>query len=339
MTELPRPIRRPRRMRRTPALRGLIRETTLEPRQLVLPVFIIDGENESEPIDAMPGQARRTIDLTIRACEEAMTLGVKSFALFPAVDPKLKTTTAEEAVRPDNLVCRCLRAMRTELPEACLITDVALDPYSSLGHDGLVSDQGVILNDETVDVLAEMSVLHAQMGAHIVAPSDMMDGRVMGIRTALDSAGFTDVAILSYTAKYASSFYGPFRDALESAPVDAPNVPKNKKTYQMDPANVREAIIEMLLDEEEAADMLMVKPALPYLDIIARLRDASDLPIAAYHVSGEYAMIKAGAERGWLDEQACMTESLLAIARAGADIIFTYAAVDYARWRAESADD
>jgi porphobilinogen synthase len=222
------------------------------------------------------------------------------------------------------------------VPEACVVTDIALDPYSSLGHDGLVSDQGVVLNDETVDILAAMAVLHAQAGADMVAPSDMMDGRVGAIRAALDDAGETDTAILSYTAKYASSFYGPFREALDSAPVDAPNVPRDKQTYQMDPANTREASIEAMLDEAEGADILMVKPALPYLDVIARLRATADLPIAAYHVSGEYAMVKAAAEKGWLNERACMTEALLGIARAGADVIFTYAALDYARWWRES---
>jgi porphobilinogen synthase len=211
-------------------------------------------------------------------------------------------------------------------------TDVALDPYSSVGHDGLVSPDGVVLNDETLEMLAGMSVVHAQSGADMVAPSDMMDGRVAAIRSALDAAGETHVAILSYTAKYASALYGPFREALDSAPVAAPDVPGDKKTYQMDPANVREALIEARLDEDEGADILMVKPALPYLDVIRRLREVTDLPVAAYQVSGEYAMIKAAAERGWLDERQSMTEALLGIARAGADVIFTYAALDYARW-------
>jgi porphobilinogen synthase len=229
-----------------------------------------------------------------------------------------------------------VRAIKTALPEAYVVTDIALDPYSSDGHDGLVSDQGVVLNDETVEVLAAMAVLHARAQADMVAPSDMMDGRIGAIRKALDTAGHTEVAILSYTAKYASSLYGPFREALDSAPVEAPNVPRDKKTYQMDPANGREAAIEALLDEEEGADILMVKPALPYLDVISRVRAQSALPIAAYHVSGEYAMIKAAAQRGWLDERAGMTEALVSIARAGADVIFTYAALEYARWWRES---
>ncbi|UCD75159.1 MAG: porphobilinogen synthase [Phycisphaerales bacterium] len=335
MTEnhpLPRPERRPRRLRRTEVIRSLVRETILPPQKLVLPLFLIDGENIAQPIDAMPGRCRLSIDKAIDECAEAMKLGVGAFALFPAIDPALKTPRAEHGLDESNLLCRAVKALREALPDACLITDIALDPYSSLGHDGLVSAEGEILNDETVDILAQMAVLHGQVGADIVAPSDMMDGRVGGIRAALDQAGQEKVAILSYTAKYASSFYGPFREALDSAPVDAPNVPKDKKTYQMDPANVREARIEMVLDEMEAADIIMVKPALPYLDVISQLREHSDLPIAAYHVSGEYAMIKAAAERGWLDERACMTESLTAIARAGADIIFTYAALDYARW-------
>jgi porphobilinogen synthase len=280
----------------------------------------------------MPGHARLSPDLIIERCREAMSLGVGAFALFPAVDPALKTPDAGEAVNPDNLLCRTVRAVKESVPTACVVTDIALDPYSSMGHDGLVSDDGVILNDKTVDVLAEMALLHARCGADIVAPSDMMDGRVGAMRIALDRAGQTEVAILSYTAKYASGFYGPFREALDSAPVEAANVPRDKKTYQMDPANSREASIEAVLDEQEGADILMVKPALPYLDVISRLRAITDLPVAAYHVSGEYAMVKAAAERGWLDERACMTEALLGIARAGADLIFTYAALDYARW-------
>jgi porphobilinogen synthase len=263
-------------------------------------------------------------------------VGVGAFALFPAIDPALKTRDAREAVNPDNLLCRAVRALKRELPAAFAITDVALDPYSAVGHDGLVAG-GVILNDETVDVLAEMSVVHAAAGADMVAPSDMMDGRVAAIRTALDAVGHTHVGILSYTAKYASGFYGPFRQALDSAPVAAPDVPPNKKTYQMDPANAREALVEARLDEAEGADVLMVKPALPYLDVITRMRAVTDLPIAAYHVSGEYAMVKAAAQRGWLDERQGMTECLVAIARAGADLILTYAALEYARWAREDS--
>jgi porphobilinogen synthase len=297
----------------------------------VLPLFVVDGENVAQPIGAMPGQARLSIDRVIARCTEALDLGVGAFALFPAIDPSRKTPDAREALESENLLCRTVRALKAELPNACVVTDIALDPYSSLGHDGLVS-KGTVLNDETVELLATMAVLHAEAGADIVAPSDMMDGRVAAIRAALDTAGATHVAIISYTAKYASAFYGPFREALDSAPVDAEDVPQDKKTYQMDPANAREATTEAMLDADEGADMLMVKPALPYLDIIHRLRMNTELPIAAYHVSGEYAMLKAAAANGWLDEEASMTEALLGIARAGADVIFTYAALDYARW-------
>ena len=327
---------RPRRMRRSDTIRRLVRETTLTPDHLVLPQFVIDGDNRDEPIAAMPGRSRLSINRTIAECQEAMSLGVRAFALFPAIDRKLKSAEGKEGLNPDNLLCRAVHAIKESCPEACVITDIALDPYSSVGHDGLVSSEGVILNDETVDILAGMAVVHAEAGADMVAPSDMMDGRVGAIREALDDAGFCETAILSYTAKYASAFYGPFREALDSAPADAPNVPGDKKTYQMDPANSREAIIEAMLDESEGADIMMVKPALPYLDIIRRLRDRTELPIAAYHVSGEYAMVKAAAANGWLDEKACMTESLTSITRAGADIIFTYAALDYARWWRES---
>jgi len=328
--------RRPRRLRRTEAIRRLTRETRLTPDRLVLPQFIVGGEGKCEAIDAMPGRSRLSIDRTIAECEEAMNLGIRCFAIFPAIEASLKTPDAREALNPENLDCVTVRAIKKALPEACVITDIALDPFSSLGHDGLISEKGEVLNDESCEVLAKMAVLHAQAGADIVAPSDMMDGRVDAIRTALDDEGFTNTAILAYTAKYASAFYGPFREALDSAPVDAPNVPKDKQTYQMDPANVREASIEAMLDEEEGADIMMVKPALPYLDVISLLRAQSSLPIAAYHVSGEYAMIKAAAERGWLDERRCMTESLTSIARAGADVILTYAALDYARWWRES---
>jgi porphobilinogen synthase len=314
----------------------MVCETRLTPDRLVLPQFIMEGRDRSEVISAMPGRFRLSIDRTIAECREAMKLGVHAFALFPLIDPAKKTNDAREALNPENLLCRAVRAIKEGCPDACVITDVALDPYSSVGHDGLVSDDGVVLNDETVEVLAKMAVVHAKAGADIVAPSDMMDGRVAAMRQALDQARFTDTAILSYTAKYASSFYGPFREALDSAPVEAPNVPRDKKTYQMNPANAREADVEAMLDEAEGADILMVKPALPYLDVIARLRAQTSLPIAAYHVSGEYAMIKAAAKNGWLDERRAMTETLTAIARAGADIILTYAALDYARWQRDS---
>jgi porphobilinogen synthase len=325
-------MRRPRRLRRTDAMRRLVRETTLTPDHLVWPVFLVDGAKRLEPIDAMPGCFRHSVDQLTAACETALSVGIRAVDLFPKTDPAAKTPDAREALNPNNLNCRAVRAIKKQFPEMCVITDIALDPYSSFGHDGLVSDRGVILNDETVDMLARMATMHAEAGADIVSPSDMMDGRVAAIRKSLDAAGRQDVSILSYTAKYASAFYGPFREALDSAPVDAPNVPRDKKTYQMNPPNSREAVIEALLDAQEGADILMVKPALPYLDVIARLRAQMHLPIAAYHVSGEYSMIKAAAKNGWLDERACMTEALTSIARAGADVIFTYAALDYARW-------
>jgi len=312
-----------------------VTETTLTPDRLVLPQFLIEGRDAVEPIDAMPGRSRLSIDRTIEECHRAIDLGVRAFALFPAVDPKLKTPDATESINPDNLLCRAVRAIKKACPEACVITDIALDPYSNLAHDGQVRG-GVVVNDETVGVLAKMSIVHAEAGADIVAPSDMMDGRVGAIRGALDAQGYIDTAILSYTAKYTSAFYGPFREALDSAPVDAPGIPPDKKTYQMNPANVRAAEIEAALDEAEGADLLMVKPALPYLDVIARLRARTSLPIAAYHVSGEYAMVKAAAGNGWVDERQCMTECLAAIARAGARVILTYAALDYARWWREA---
>jgi porphobilinogen synthase len=326
--------RRPRRLRQTASLRALVCETTLLPEQLILPMFICEGTGRREAIEAMPGCDRLSVDLAIERCNEAMELGVSSFAVFPVVDALLKTPSAQEAVNPDNLNGRMVRAMRAALPNATLITDIALDPYSSLGHDGLVSDAGEILNDETVAMLCEMAVLHARAGATMVAPSDMMDGRIGAIRDRLDAEGFEKVLVMSYCAKYASSFYGPFRHALESAPAAMPNVPSDKKTYQMDCGNAREAMIEVALDEDEGADIVMVKPAMAYLDVICRLREATDLPIAAYQVSGEYAMIQAAAQRGWIDGEACMIESLMAIRRAGADCILTYAALDYARsWR------
>jgi porphobilinogen synthase len=314
----------------------MVCETRLTPDRLVLPQFIIEGRDRSEVIPPMPGRFRLSIDRTIAECREAMNLGIRAFALFPQIDAGMKTNDGREALNPENLLCRCVRAIKEACPEACVITDIALDPYSSVGHDGLVSGDGVVLNDETVEILAKMAVVHAKAGADIVAPSDMMDARVAAMRQALDKAAFTGTAILSYTAKYASAFYDPFREALDSAPVEAPNVPRDKKTYQMNPANAREAEVEAMLDEAEGADILMVKPALPYLDVIARLRARTALPIAAYHVSGEYAMIKAAAKNGWLNERRAMTEALTSIARAGADIILTYAALDYAHWWQDS---
>lgn len=333
----PRPVRRPRRLRRSEALRGLVRECRLTPDRLVYPVFVVDGDGRAEPIEAMPGQFLLSVDELIERCREAWNLGIRAFALFPRIEPKRKDPQAGEALCEDNVLCRCVRKLKEALPEACVITDVALDPYSSYGHDGLVDARGEVANDATVELLARVAVLHARIGADVVAPSDMMDGRVAAIRGALDGGGFDDVAIISYCTKYASAFYGPFREALGSAPVELPNVPKDKSSYQMDPANGREAELEAALDDAEGADILMVKPAMPYLDIVSRLRAASRLPVAAFQVSGEYAMIKAAAQRGWLDERECMTEALTAIARAGSDVIFTYAACEFAEWCRDSA--
>ena len=328
---MPRPLRRPRRLRRTETIRRLVRETDLPPGRLVLPMFLVDGESQRQSIVGMPGVDRLSIDEAIGLAERACDLGVRSFALFPKVPNDQKTADGSAALREDSLACRSLRALKAALPDACLIADIALDPFSSDGHDGIVAG-GRILNDETVEILSEMAVVQARAGADIVAPSDMMDGRVGAMRHALDAEGLTDTIILSYSAKYASSFYGPFRGALGSAPVDRPDVPKDKKTYQMDPANAIEASLEAGLDADEAADMLMVKPGLPYLDVIARLAAEHDIPIAAYHVSGEYAMLRAAAAQGLMDYEAGLVESLQCLARAGARVILTYGALDYAAW-------
>ncbi len=326
-----RPFVRPRRLRRTETIRRLVRETVLPPERLVCPIFLIDGQGQRQPIAGMEGVDRLSIDDAIHFAERACKLGVRSFALFPKVPNDQKTADGSAALREDSLACRSLRALHEAIPEACLIADVALDPFSSDGHDGIVSD-GRVLNDETVEILAKMAVVQAQAGADVIAPSDMMDGRVAAIREALDDEGLTDTIILSYAAKYASSFYGPFRGALGSAPPERSGVPKDKKTYQMDPANVIEASREAGLDAAEAADMLMVKPGLPYLDVISRLAGEFDIPVAAYHVSGEYAMLRAAASQGLMDYEAGLVESLLCLARAGARVILTYGALDYAAW-------
>lgn len=309
---------RPRRNRQSPAIRDMVRETVLTPGNLIYPLFIQDGD-ENTPIDAMPGCQRWCLSDLVKEAGEAHALGIPAVVLFPRIPDSQKTPGAEECHNDDGLVPRAILALKRAHPTLMVITDVALDPYNSDGHDGLVSEDGRILNDETVEVLCRQAICHARAGADIVAPSDMMDGRVAALRSALDEAGFTQVSIMSYTAKYASAYYGPFRGALDSAPKSG-----DKKTYQMDPANTIEALREAALDEAEGADMLMVKPAGPYLDIIARLRDATPLPIAAYQVSGEYLMIKAGAAAGWLDEEKVMMESLLGIRRAGANMILTY---------------
>lgn len=316
---------RPRRNRKSEAMRGLVRETRLSKEQLIYPLFIEDGENVQREIISMPGIYRWSSDTVKKEIEECLKLGIKSFILFPSVADELKDSKGSYGHSKKNFYLQITRSLKDQYPEALFISDVALDPYSSDGHDGIVKD-GKILNDETIEVLCKMAVAQAEHGFDMVGPSDMMDGRVGAIRDALDDAGFKDVGIMSYTAKYASAFYGPFRDALDSAPKAG-----DKKTYQMDPANKREAIREMLLDEEEGADVLMVKPALSYLDVIAELKAQSTLPIAAYNVSGEYAMVKAAAEKGWLDGKAIRDEKLLSIARAGADMILTYFAKEYAQ--------
>ena len=315
---------RPRRNRLNPAIRGLIRESQVNSENLIWPAFVQEGKNLRTPIASMPGISRLSIDQLVADCQRAFDLGIPAVALFPALEDSLKNSEGKESLNPKGLLQRAVKELKKVIPRMLVITDVALDPYSNDGHDGLVQD-GKILNDETLPLLAGMAVAQAEAGADVVAPSDMMDGRIEAIRWALDEAGFKNVLICSYCAKYASAFYGPFRDALESAPKEG-----DKKTYQMDPANAREAIREILLDEEEGADWILIKPSLPYLDIIRLTREHSSLPVAAYHVSGEYAMLKAAAEKNWLDYDSCLMESLLSIRRAGADMIFTYGAIDAA---------
>lgn len=290
-----------------------------------MPLFVQEGSGLSTPIAAMPGQARLSVDVLVETARQGFALGLRSVALFPVIPDALKDPRGSESENVAGLLPRAIRALKSALPELCVITDVALDPYSSDGHDGVLID-GRIDNDVTLPILAKMAVVQAQAGADVVAPSDMMDGRVSAIRAALDEAGHIDTAICSYCVKYASGFFGPFRDALDSAPRSG-----DKKTYQMDPANVRECLREIELDEAEGADWLMVKPGLPYLDVIRYVREHSSLPVAAYHVSGEYTMLKLAAERGYLDYDRCLLESLMCLRRAGADIIFTYAALDAAR--------
>ncbi|MEW6072056.1 MAG: porphobilinogen synthase [Planctomycetota bacterium] len=319
---------RPRRNRKNAALRAVASETSLSSARFVYPLFLHEGPGEV-PVASMPGCSRLSPAGLLREVEGALSDGIRHVILFPAIADAKKTPGAEECHAPGGLVPRSIRALKERWPELVVYTDVALDPYSSDGHDGLVAPDGRILNDETIGVLVRQSLCQARAGADVIAPSDMMDGRVGAIRDALDAAGFTDVSILAYTAKYASAFYGPFRDALDSAPKSG-----DKKTYQMDPANAREALREVWLDEEEGADILMVKPAGPYLDVIRLVREETVLPVAAYQVSGEYAMLKAACANGWLDEPRVVLESLLAIRRAGADLILTYYARQAARWLA-----
>ncbi|MFD2513130.1 porphobilinogen synthase [Pontibacter locisalis] len=318
-------IRRPRRNRQNEVIRNMVQETSLTLNDFIFPLFIIEGQNKRVEVASMPGINRFSIDTLLEEIDSCVNLGVKAFAPFASIPDQLKDKYASESHNPDGLYARAIREVKKNFPEVVLMTDVAMDPYSSDGHDGIV-ENGEILNDETLEVLGKMALIQAQAGADIVGPSDMMDGRVAHIRKVLDGNGYHKVGIMSYTAKYASAFYGPFRDALDSAPKKG-----DKKTYQMNPANSREALVEAELDTAEGADFLMVKPALAYLDIIKALHESSHLPIAAYNVSGEYAMVKAAAEKGWLDGEKAMLESLLSIKRAGADVILSYFAKEYAQ--------
>jgi len=315
---------RPRRNRSTPAIRALARESHVSIDNLILPVFVQEGEGESTPIASMPGHSRLSIDLMVKHCTAVAEAGVPGIALFPALPDSQKDSHGTSSTDPNNVNLRAVREIKASVPELMVITDVALDPYSSDGHDGVVRD-GEIVNDESVEILAAMAVAQAAAGSDVVAPSDMMDGRIGAIRTALDDAGHEKVLINSYCAKYASAFYGPFREALDSEPRGG-----DKKTYQMDPANRREALRELQLDELEGADWVMVKPGMPYLDVIRDFREHTTLPVSAYQVSGEFAMLKAAGANGWIDYDACLLESLTAFRRAGADLIFTYAALEAA---------
>lgn len=320
-------LQRPRRNRRSEAIRGMAQETHLEVSHLVQPLFLLDGRGIRKEVASLPGTFRFSPDEAKKEVESCLKLGLRNFILFPAVEESLKDPNATYSYHPDNFYLRVARELKAEFPESCLISDVAMDPYSSDGHDGLVKE-GHILNDETLPILARMAVAQAEAGFDLIGPSDMMDGRVGAIRRALDENGFTQTGIMAYTAKYASAYYGPFRDALDSAPKSG-----DKKTYQMNPANAREALIEAALDTEEGADFLMVKPALNYLDVISLLKQHFELPIAAYHVSGECAMMIAAAQNGWLDLEKAVPETLLSIRRAGADVIITYFAKRYAERR------
>ncbi len=327
------PLQRGRRLRVNESIRSLVRETTLSPSDFMFPMFIAEGENYKVEIPSMPGIYRRSIDLTVAEVQELFALGIRSVNIYVKVDESLKDNTGKEAWNPNGLMQRAIKAIKMACPEMIVMPDVALDPYSIYGHDGII-ENGAIANDATNEALVKMAVSHAQAGADFVAPSDMMDGRVLRLRQGLDAAGFPNVGIMSYSAKYASAFYGPFRDALDSAPKEADaepvEVPKDKKTYQMDYANRIEAIKEALMDVEEGADMVMVKPGIAYLDIVREVKNAVNVPVTVFHVSGEYAMIKAASERGWLDHDKIMMEQLMCIKRAGASLISTYFAKEAA---------
>jgi porphobilinogen synthase len=320
---------RPRRMRKDDFSRRLMRENDVTVNDLIYPVFVLEGEQKIEAVSSMPGVHRQSIDGLLKTAEECVKLGIPALALFPVVPQPFKSLDANEAYNPKGLVPRAIRALKNAFPDLGVITDVALDPYTTHGQDGLIDDSGYVLNDETVEVLVKQALCHAEAGADIVAPSDMMDGRIGAIRVALEEQGFIYTRILAYSAKYASAFYGPFRDAVGSSA----NLGKsNKYNYQMDPANANEALKEVALDIEEGADMVMVKPGMPYLDIVRRVKDEFGIPTYAYHVSGEYAMLKAAVQNGWLDEKACVLEAMMGFKRAGADGVLTYYAMDIARW-------
>lgn len=325
------PYQRPRRLRRHPGLRSLVRESNLRPDDFIVPLFIREGEGQREPIASMPGYERYTIDEAVKACRTYQELGLPAVLVFAKIDASHKDNTGKHALDPEGLLPRAISALKEAVPQIIVMSDVALDPYSSYGHDGLVRDQEII-NDDSVAVLAEMALVHARAGADLVAPSDMMDGRIGAIRDKLESAGFPHTGIMAYSAKYASAFYGPFRDALDSAPGFG-----DKKTYQMDPANSDEALREVELDLMEGADVVMVKPGLPYLDIVQRVKSTFEAPVSVYQVSGEYSMLQAAAQQGWLDARACALESLTAFKRAGADMIASYWAVQAARWLQDEA--
>ena len=321
------PLRRNRRLRTNEVIRSLVRETIITPNDFLVPLFIVEGKGIKEEITSMPNYFRFSLDVLENEVKTLWSLGLKSVLLFVKVPDNLKDNKGTEALNPNGLMQQSIKNVKNVCPDMLVMTDVALDPYSIYGHDGIVKN-GKIINDDTAEILAEMSVSHAQAGANFVAPSDMMDGRILTIREALEDEGFTDTGIMSYSAKYASAFYGPFRDALDSAPVDLVNVPKNKKTYQMDFANRHEALRETKMDIEEGADIVMVKPGMAYLDIVRDVKNKFDIPVAVYQVSGEYAMIKAAAEKGWLDHDQIMMETTIAFKRAGADIIASYFAKD-----------
>ena len=326
------PKKRMRRMRRDEFSRRLVREHTLSASDLIYPVFVLDGESRTEAITSMPGINRNSIDYVLRLAEQCVTLGIPALALFPVIESSLKTLDACEAYNPNGLVPRTVRALKNNFPQLGLITDIALDPYTSHGQDGILDEAGYVMNDATISILVKQAQTHANAGADMVAPSDMMDGRIGAIRTSLDGAGLIHTRILAYSAKYASNFYGPFRDAVGSAGSLGDG---DKYTYQMDPANGDEALQEVGLDLEEGADIVMIKPGMPYLDIVRRVKETYRVPTFVYQVSGEYAMLKAAAQNGWLNERACVLEALLAFKRAGADAILTYFALDAATWLRE----